>query len=78
MNGYSSGKCSSFQIPINKLMKFIILRNPNTEDFTPIKLNVSPVQGTSRESLYKEIGLESLQCRLWYWKILFFYKILKV
>ena len=54
------------------------LRNPNTEDFTPIKLNVSPVQGTSRESLYKEIGLESLQCRLWYWKILFFYKILKV
>ena len=27
------------------------LRNPNTEDFTPIKLNVSPVQGTSRESL---------------------------
>ena len=26
--------------------------------------------------VYKELG--SLQCRLWYWKILFFYEILKV
>ena len=53
-------------------MKFIFLPNPNTEDFTPIKLNVGPVQGTSHESLYKELGLEQHK------KILFFYEILKV
>ena len=33
-------------------------------------------QGTSRESLYRELGLECLQTRWWYRKMIFFYKIL--
>ena len=33
-------------------------------------------QGTSRESLYRELGLECLQTRRWYRKMIFFYKIL--
>ena len=32
------------------------------------------IQGTSRESLYKELGLESLQSRRWCRKMKFFYK----
>ena len=35
------------------------------------------IQGTSCESLYKELGLKSLQSRRWYRKMMFFYKILK-
>ena len=34
------------------------------------------IQGTSREHLYHELGLESLGDRRWYRKITFFYKIL--
>ena len=33
-------------------------------------------QGTSRESLYRELGLEYLQTKRWYRKMIFFYKIL--
>ena len=33
-------------------------------------------QGTSRESLYRVLGLECLQTRPWYRKMIFFYKIL--
>ena len=33
-------------------------------------------QGISRESLYRELGLECLQTRRWYRKIILFYKIL--
>ena len=33
-------------------------------------------QGTSRESLYRKLGLECLQTRRWYRKMIFFYKIL--
>ena len=34
-------------------------------------------KGTSRERLYKELGLESLCDRRWYCKLVFFYKIVK-
>ena len=34
------------------------------------------IQGTSRESPYKELGLESLHSRQWYRKMMFFCKIL--
>ena len=33
-------------------------------------------QGATRESLYRELGLECLQTRRWYRKTIFFYKIL--
>ena len=36
------------------------------------------VKGTSRERLYKELGLKSLSDRRWYRKPVFFYKIVKV
>ena len=32
------------------------------------------IQGPSRENLYKELGLESLQSRQWYRKMTFFIK----
>ena len=35
------------------------------------------IKDTSRESLYKELGLESLCDRRWYCKLVFFYKIVK-
>ena len=33
------------------------------------------IQGTSRDSLYQELGLESLRVRRWYRKMIFFYRI---
>ena len=35
------------------------------------------IRGTSKEKLYQEIGLESLQLRRWYRKLGMFYKIFK-
>ena len=35
------------------------------------------IQGTSRERLYRELGLESLSDRCWFRKLTFFYKIVK-
>ena len=35
------------------------------------------IRGTSKEKLYQELGLESLQLRLWYRKLGMFYKIYK-
>ena len=35
------------------------------------------IRGTSREKLYQELGLESLQKRRWYRKLCYFFKILK-
>ena len=35
------------------------------------------IQGSSKEKLYQELGLESLQLRRWYRKLAMFYKILK-
>ena len=35
------------------------------------------IRGSSREKLYHELGLESLQCRRWYWKLCLYYKIFK-
>ena len=36
------------------------------------------IRGTSKENLYQELGLESLQHRRWYRILSFFYKILKI
>ena len=35
------------------------------------------IKDTSRERLYKELGLESFYDRRWYCKLVFFYKIVK-
>ena len=35
------------------------------------------IRGSSREQLYQELGLESLQRQRWYRKLSFFYKIFK-
>ena len=35
------------------------------------------IRGTSREKLYEELGLESLQRRRWFRKLSFFYKLFK-
>ena len=35
------------------------------------------IQGTSREKIYQELGLESLQLRRWYRKLYLFYKVFK-
>ena len=38
---------------------------------------IGAMPGTSKEKLYQELGLESLQLRLWYRKLRMFYKIFK-
>ena len=35
------------------------------------------IRGTSKENIYQELGLESLQIRRWYGKLCLFYKIYK-
>ena len=35
------------------------------------------IRGTSREKIYQELGLESLQARRWYRKLAIFYKVYK-
>ena len=35
------------------------------------------IRGSSREKRYHELGLESLQCRLWYRKLCLFHKVFK-
>ena len=35
------------------------------------------IRGTSREKLYRELGLESLRKRQWYRKLCYFFKIYK-
>ena len=35
------------------------------------------IRGSSREKLYQELGLESLQQRLWFRKLCYFFKITK-
>ena len=35
------------------------------------------IRGTSKEKIYQELGLESLQIRRWYRKLCLFYKIYK-
>ena len=37
----------------------------------------SKIRGTPKEKFYLEIGFESLQQRLWYRKLFYFYKIFK-
>ena len=33
------------------------------------------IRGANRDSIYAELGLESLSPRRWYWKLYFFYRI---
>ena len=35
----------------------------------------STIRSTNRDSIYAELSLESLSARRWYWKLLFFYKV---
>ena len=35
------------------------------------------IRGSSREKIYHQLGMESLQCWRWYWKRCLFYKIFK-
>ena len=37
--------------------------------------NYRCIQGTNRDNIYAELGLESLSARRWYRELLFFYKI---
>ena len=41
-----------------------------------MQLLTGAIRGTSREKIYSELGLESLQDRRWYRKLCVFYKIL--
>ena len=59
---------------------------PNNESFTSRLASVQykaclaktcTIQGTSREHVYKELGLKSLSDRKWVCKLTFFYKIVK-
>ena len=64
----------------------IIFDKPNNESFKSRIESIQykacvaitgAIQGTSRERLYRELGLESLSDRCWFRKLTFFYKIVK-
>ena len=38
---------------------------------------IDTMRGNSREKIYQELGLESLQSRQWYRKLAMFYKVYK-
>ena len=65
----------------------IIFDKPNNESFKSKIESIQyktcvaitgAIQGTSRERLYRELGLESLSNRCWFRKLTFFIKSLKV
>ena len=64
----------------------IIFDKPNNESFKSSIKSIQykacvaitgAIQGTSRECLYRELGLESLGDRCWFRKLTFFYKMVK-
>ena len=44
--------------------------------FNSVSAIIETIRGTSREKIYPELGLESLQDRCWYRKLRVFYRIL--
>ena len=56
----------------------IIYDQPHNESVCKVALAITgTVQGTSREKIYQELGLESLRARRWYWRLSCMFKIVK-
>ena len=53
------------------------LKNMETIQYNAALAITVAIRGSSREELYQELSLETLQQRLWYRKLCCFYKILK-
>ena len=53
------------------------LMTPSKRNWKVALIITGAIKDTSRERLYKELGLESLSDRRWYCKLFFFYKIVK-
>ena len=51
--------------------------NANTIKYNACIAITGAIRGTSKENMYQELGLESLESRSWYRKLCFFFKILK-
>lgn len=51
--------------------------SPKTVQYNACSTITSAIRGTSKERFYQELGLESLQLRLWYRKLRMLYKIYK-
>ena len=57
------------------MITLLVINKPAGKDsISSMSGNYRCIQGTSRESLYMELGLESLQSRWWYRKVIFFIK----
>ena len=78
--------CNSFVRP-NLGYGYIIFDKPNNESFKSRIESIrskaciaitGAIQGTSRERLYRELGLESLSDRCWFLKLTFLIKLSKV
>ena len=54
-----------------------LLMTPSERNWKVARIITGAIKDTSRERLYKELGLESLCDRRWYRKLVFFYKIVK-
>ena len=54
-----------------------LLMTPSERNWKVALIITGAIKDTSRERLYKELGLESLCDRRWYRKLVFFYKIVK-
>ena len=55
----------------------IILSTQKWNPFNACLAITGAIQGTSREKIYQELGLESLQLCRWYRKLCLFYKVFK-
>ena len=56
----------------------IIYDQPHNESVCKVALAITgTVQGTSREKIYQELGLESLRARRWYKRLSCMFKIVK-
>ena len=56
----------------------IIYDQPHNESVCKVALaTTGTVQGTSREKIYQELGLESLRARRWYKRLSCMFKIVK-
>ena len=66
-----------FSVGWEDLLKTDELNADNSTRIYLEKILTGTVRGTSKEKLYQEVGLESLQLRRWYRKLCLFYKIFK-
>ena len=61
----------------NLKMKFLVKKKLESVQYKATLAITGVIQGTTREKLYQELGLESLKSRTWYRRVGYMFKITK-